>query len=132
MFCPFTASINKKRKAHLRPSYVLQVGGNGGADLNPPDQSAGLGAGIAGEMVDVDGYIEGVTLPSLRCPECGKIFYGRNRRQLVERHRIIHTGERPYQCPLCFKRMNVKHHLTRHLRTVHLNQWDYLKKLNLV
>ncbi|KAG7167367.1 Zinc finger protein 641-like [Homarus americanus] len=90
--------------------------------------ATGAGAGVAGEM---EGY-GGDTLRALECPECGKLFYGRNRRQLVDRHRIIHTGERPFQCPLCFKRMNVKHHLTRHLRTVHLNQWEYLKKLNLV
>ncbi|KAK4309615.1 hypothetical protein Pmani_018726 [Petrolisthes manimaculis] len=72
------------------------------------------------------------TLPGLQCPECGKMFYGRNRRQLVGRHRIIHTGERPFQCPLCLRRMNVKHHLTRHLRTVHVDKLDALNKLDLV
>nr|XP_027211445.1 zinc finger protein 746-like [Penaeus vannamei] len=93
-----------------------------------------VGGGVVGVVVG-GGEAEGLAgdvLPALECPECGKLFYGRNRRQLVERHRIIHTGEKPFQCPLCFKRMNVKHHLTRHLRTVHLSQWEHLKSLNLV
>ena len=90
---------------------------------------------VAGEMDEEGmgvGREMGPFLPGLRCPECGKMFYGRNRRQLVVRHRIIHTGEKPYQCPVCFKRMNVKHHLTRHLRTVHLDQWEYLRTLRLL
>ncbi|XP_045103692.1 longitudinals lacking protein, isoforms H/M/V-like isoform X16 [Portunus trituberculatus] len=102
-------------------------------------RAAGAGAGVV-KVQEAEGVEEDELggsevchfLPGLRCPECGKVFYGRNRRQLVVRHRIIHTGEKPFQCPLCFKRMNVKHHLTRHLRTVHLDQWEYLRTLRLL
>lgn len=94
------------------------------------------GGGSIGEIGGIGNSEGGGTvqnaLPGLQCPECGKMFYGRNRRQLVGRHRIIHTGERPFQCPLCLRRMNVKHHLTRHLRTVHVDKLDTLNKLDLV
>lgn len=108
----------------------------GGATGTGGASDCGGGGGSAGEAGGV-GSSEGGgtaqnTLPGLQCPECGKMFYGRNRRQLVGRHRIIHTGERPFQCPLCLRRMNVKHHLTRHLRTVHVDKLDTLNKLDLV
>ncbi|XP_066964701.1 longitudinals lacking protein, isoforms H/M/V-like isoform X10 [Macrobrachium rosenbergii] len=128
-----SVGVPEETDGPLNPSSLV---GPGGA----PDSvmGAGLmsGAGEAATAPSADPFqgpgCGGDSVPALQCPDCGKLFYGRNRRQLVERHRIIHTGERPFQCPLCFKRMNVKHHLTRHLRTVHLNQWEHLSKLNLV
>lgn len=93
-------------------------------------RAAGAGAGVVKEEEAV--WVMQDEGRGSQCPDCGKIFNGRNHKQVVERHRIIHTGEKPFQCPLCYKRMNQKHHLTRHLRTVHLDQWDYIKKRRLV
>ncbi|ROT84669.1 Zinc finger protein [Penaeus vannamei] len=53
------------------------------------------------------------------CPECGREFHGLNKKFLLTRHMITHTGEKPYQCPYCPYRANVSSNLTRHLRTVH-------------
>ncbi|XP_068237686.1 protein tramtrack, beta isoform-like isoform X8 [Palaemon carinicauda] len=55
----------------------------------------------------------------LTCPECGREFHGLNKKFLLTRHMVTHTGEKPYQCPLCSYRANVSSNLTRHLRTVH-------------
>lgn len=55
----------------------------------------------------------------LPCPECGREFHGLNKKFLLTRHMITHTGEKPYQCPHCPYRANVSSNLTRHLRTVH-------------
>ncbi|XP_066964653.1 protein tramtrack, beta isoform-like isoform X2 [Macrobrachium rosenbergii] len=55
----------------------------------------------------------------LTCLECGREFHGLNKKFLLTRHMVTHTGEKPYQCPLCPYRANVSSNLTRHLRTVH-------------
>ncbi|XP_063865786.1 longitudinals lacking protein, isoforms A/B/D/L-like isoform X4 [Scylla paramamosain] len=55
----------------------------------------------------------------LPCPQCGREFHGLNKKFLLTRHMVTHTGEKPYQCPQCPYRANVSSNLTRHLRTVH-------------
>ena len=52
------------------------------------------------------------------CDKCGKTF---SRRWDLNRHRVVHTGERPYQCKLCWKRFNQKSNLRCHMAT-HLVQ----------
>ncbi|XP_018006772.1 longitudinals lacking protein, isoforms H/M/V isoform X17 [Hyalella azteca] len=56
---------------------------------------------------------------TVTCEQCGKIFHGANRKFLLSRHKITHTGERPYQCPLCSYCANVSSNLLRHIRCVH-------------
>jgi len=56
----------------------------------------------------------------LFCDLCGKGFSSRNK---VQRHRLIHTGERPYICELCEMAFNDKSALRRHQK--HFNH--YLK-----
>lgn len=56
---------------------------------------------------------------ALSCPACGKMFAGSKRRYHLERHLITHTGERPYPCPHCPYRANVRENLARHVRHRH-------------
>lgn len=56
---------------------------------------------------------------ALSCPVCGKLFAGAKRRYHLERHLITHTGERPFPCPYCPYRANVRENLLRHIRQRH-------------
>ncbi|KAG7167365.1 Zinc finger protein 536-like 6 [Homarus americanus] len=58
---------------------------------------------------------------ALNCPACGKVFAGTKRRYHLERHLITHTGERPFPCPHCPYRANVRENLARHIRHRHPN-----------
>ena len=48
-----------------------------------------------------------------RCDTCGKTF---NRSGNLNRYRLIHTGEKPYECSRCDKRFTQKVSLDRHLK----------------
>ena len=49
------------------------------------------------------------------CDQCGKEFTGKNRRNNLVRHVKTHTGEKPFQCPLCSYKASRKEHMIRHL-----------------
>lgn len=53
------------------------------------------------------------------CPVCGKAFTGDKFKFRLGRHMIIHTGEKPYSCPMCPYRGNIRSNLTRHLALQH-------------
>lgn len=65
------------------------------------------------------GGMEGSSLIHASCPLCNKKFFGYNRKFLLTRHLITHTGEKPYQCRYCPYRANVSSNLSRHVKTVH-------------
>ncbi|KFV03535.1 Zinc finger protein 394, partial [Tauraco erythrolophus] len=45
------------------------------------------------------------------CSDCGKNFHSNF---LLVTHRRIHTGERPYSCPICQKTFRQASHRTKH------------------
>ena len=49
---------------------------------------------------------------SFVCEVCNKEFSKKN---CLTRHRIIHTGEKPYICEVCNKEFSLKDSLERHL-----------------
>ncbi|KFP86806.1 Zinc finger protein 574, partial [Acanthisitta chloris] len=46
------------------------------------------------------------------CQVCGKSF---NSQANLLRHRLTHTGERPYECELCHKRFTQSSTLRQHV-----------------
>ena len=53
------------------------------------------------------------------CSICGKQFVGRNRRQKLSNHLLIHSGFKPFLCNYCDYKSTQKGHVKRHLECVH-------------
>lgn len=56
---------------------------------------------------------------SASCSVCGKTFTGYKYKFRLRRHLIIHTGEKPYACPYCPHRANIRTNLNRHVFVQH-------------
>lgn len=53
------------------------------------------------------------------CTVCQATFSGSKRNYLLNRHMVIHTGEKPFHCPHCMHRTNRKENLTLHILCRH-------------
>ena len=71
----------------------------------------------------------GVAGDGRMCPVCGRVFPFPSE---VVKHMRIHTGDRPYPCPMCDHRSRYKGDMTRHIVHVHKMDKDdvliYMKK----
>lgn len=50
------------------------------------------------------------------CPYCKKIF---GKKTDMNRHVLIHTGDKPHKCDICDKDFRLMHHLKQHKFSVH-------------
>lgn len=88
-------------------------------ELEPPCLLQGRAAAPHQEGAGAQGGASARTPVILACPNCPKTFIGPGRHQLYERHVIVHTGERPYNCAHCNYRANQLSNLRRHIRNIH-------------
>jgi len=58
---------------------------------------------------------------AVNCQVCNKVFYGVNRKFLLKRHLITHSGEKPFECPYCDHKANIKQNLDNHIRRKHFD-----------
>jgi len=65
---------------------------------------------------------------SVECDICGKLFSGLNRKFLLTRHRITHTGVKAYRCTICPYSANVSSNLQRHIKSQHRTSLSHTPK----
>ncbi|XP_064080272.1 longitudinals lacking protein, isoforms H/M/V-like isoform X6 [Macrobrachium nipponense] len=54
-----------------------------------------------------------------QCPVCNRKFHGVRRKRNLQRHMMIHYGEKPFKCPFCSHRANQKSNLKVHILKGH-------------
>ncbi|MCL4163579.1 UNVERIFIED_CONTAM: hypothetical protein GTU68_050377 [Idotea baltica] len=98
------------------------AGGGGGVGdegaLEPGGGGGGSSSSNGGALCKAEGITPTGSRRLLECEHCHKQFTSRFN---LQRHQLIHTGAKPYECPLCHQRFNQSGHVKTHLRTRHPN-----------
>eukprot|EP00088_Acartia_fossae_P010415 TRINITY_DN15188_c0_g1_i5.p1 TRINITY_DN15188_c0_g1~~TRINITY_DN15188_c0_g1_i5.p1 ORF type:complete len:298 (-),score=35.33 TRINITY_DN15188_c0_g1_i5:356-1210(-) len=63
-------------------------------------------------------HLESFDHSKTTCTDCGKVFFAPAK---LERHKMIHTGERPYCCDVCGKTFQTKEYVELHKQKIHGN-----------
>lgn len=99
-------SITKKRR------YSSQVGGQHVARTSSQHENFKSGALNQESGLDIYSTDDIKRMMTDRsCPLCGKLFPSTFK---LQRHILIHTGDKPYECQHCLRRFNQKNNLERH------------------
>ena len=67
-------------------------------------------------LLQIDGGPLKIGVGKFACPHCPQVM---KTSQMIWRHILIHTGEKPFACPHCDFRTNRKSNLTAHVKNQH-------------
>ncbi|XP_018012521.1 longitudinals lacking protein, isoforms A/B/D/L isoform X9 [Hyalella azteca] len=102
------------------PSFPSDLSWQGNED----NGGSGSGYGAAASSAQYPAHdaaqsSAGVKTEAMRCSLCNKMFKGRNKRQNLNFHMMIHSGVKPHKCPFCSHRSTFKSNITKHALRIH-------------